>query len=58
MPYADRDGFHEATEQLMDMNRPRAERDAGAHWLIDYITKLAAHRRRRPRRRGDARRQP
>ncbi|MFJ4840726.1 cytochrome P450 [Streptomyces sp. NPDC088746] len=46
VPYADRDGFHEATEQLMDMSRPRAERDAGAHWLIDYITKLVAEKRR------------
>ncbi|WP_406113030.1 cytochrome P450 [Streptomyces sp. NBC_01014] len=46
VPYKDRDGFHHATEAMMDMARSRAERDAGAHWLIDYITALVAEKRR------------
>ncbi|GAA2528826.1 cytochrome P450 [Winogradskya humida] len=46
VPYADRDGFHEATEVMMDMARSREERTAGARWLIDYITKLVAEKRR------------
>ncbi|WP_406135048.1 cytochrome P450 [Streptomyces sp. NBC_01089] len=46
VPYADRDGFHHATEAMMDMGRGREERDRGAHWLIDYITGLVAEKRR------------
>lgn len=46
VPYADRDGFHEATETLMDMGLTREERMAGARWLIDYITRLVAEKRR------------
>ncbi|MFF1692225.1 cytochrome P450 [Streptomyces sp. NPDC058257] len=46
VPYADRDGFHHATEAMMDMGRSREERDRGAHWLIDYITQLVAEKRR------------
>ncbi|MFB7085684.1 cytochrome P450 [Streptomyces sp. NPDC056296] len=46
VPYEDRDGFHEATVDLMDMAKSREERDKGAHWLIDHITKLVADKRR------------
>lgn len=46
VPYEDRDGFHDATVDLMDMAKSREERDKGAHWLIDYITKLVADKRR------------
>ncbi|MFC5833479.1 cytochrome P450 [Nonomuraea insulae] len=46
VPYEDRDGFHHATEVMMDMGRPRQERDKGAYWLIDYITKLVETKRR------------
>ncbi|MDI5971204.1 cytochrome P450 [Streptomyces sp. SL13] len=46
VPYADRDGFHHATEAMMDMANSRAERDRGARWLIDYITRLVADKRR------------
>ncbi|MEU8699356.1 cytochrome P450 [Streptomyces sp. NPDC048680] len=46
VPYEDRDGFHEATVDLMDMAKSREERDKGAHWLIDYITELVADKRR------------
>jgi cytochrome P450 len=46
VPYADRDGFHHATEVMMDMGVSRAERDSGAHWLVDYITALVADKRR------------
>ncbi|WP_019546643.1 cytochrome P450 [Streptomyces sulphureus] len=46
VPYADRDGFHSATEQMMDLANSREERDKGAHWLIDYITRLVAEKRR------------
>lgn len=46
VPYEDRDGFHEATVDLMDMAKSREERDKGAHWLIDYITQLVADKRR------------
>ncbi|GAA1912750.1 cytochrome P450 [Streptomyces durmitorensis] len=46
VPYEDRNGFHEATVDLMDMAKSREERDKGAHWLIDYITKLVADKRR------------
>jgi cytochrome P450 len=46
VPYEDRDGFHNATADLMDMGKSREERDKGAHWLIDYITKLVADKRR------------
>ncbi|BBC35111.1 Cytochrome P450 [Streptomyces graminofaciens] len=46
VPYKDRDGFHEATADLMDMAKSREERDKGAHWLIDHITNLVADKRR------------
>ncbi|MET9531738.1 MULTISPECIES: cytochrome P450 [unclassified Streptomyces] len=46
VPYKDRDGFHHATEAMMDMGRSREERDAGAHWLVGYITDLVAEKRR------------
>ncbi|WNI21420.1 MULTISPECIES: cytochrome P450 [unclassified Streptomyces] len=46
VPYADRDSFHEATVDMMDMAKAREERDKGAHWLIDYITRLVAEKRR------------
>lgn len=46
VPYADRDSFHEATVDLMDMGKSREERDKGAHWLINYITELVAEKRR------------
>ncbi|MFF5010520.1 cytochrome P450 [Streptomyces phaeochromogenes] len=46
VPYADRDGFHHATQALMDMSKSRAERDQGATWLIDYITALVHDKRR------------
>lgn len=46
VPYEDRDGFHHATESMMDMGKPREERDEGAFWLIDYITKLVETKRR------------
>ncbi|WP_405912519.1 cytochrome P450 [Streptomyces sp. NBC_00963] len=46
VPYEDRDGFHHATEAMMDMANPREERDRGAEWLIDYITNLVAEKRR------------
>jgi cytochrome P450 len=46
VPYADRDGFHHATEKLMDMSNSREERDKGAKWLIDYITHLVHEKRR------------
>ncbi|MFB7657473.1 MULTISPECIES: cytochrome P450 [unclassified Streptomyces] len=46
VPYEDRDGFHEATVDLMDMAKSREERDKGAHWLIEHITKLVADKRR------------
>ncbi|AZS83508.1 cytochrome P450 [Streptomyces griseoviridis] len=46
VPYADRDGFHHATQAMMDMSRSREERDRGAKWLIDYITQLVADKRR------------
>ncbi|WP_327657401.1 cytochrome P450 [Streptomyces sp. NBC_00483] len=46
VPYADRDSFHEATVDMMDMAKSREERDKGAHWLIGYITDLVADKRR------------
>lgn len=48
VPYEDRDGFHGATEQMMDMSNPREQRDAGAKWLLDYIGKLVEQKRRDP----------
>ncbi|MEU5839971.1 cytochrome P450 [Streptomyces diacarni] len=45
VPYEDRDGFHHATEIMMDMANDREERDRGAHWLIEYITELVAQKR-------------
>ncbi|MBC2865021.1 cytochrome P450 [Streptomyces mexicanus] len=46
VPYEDRDGFHHATVAMMDMANSREERDKGAHWLVDYITRLVAEKRR------------
>jgi cytochrome P450 len=46
VPYQDRDGFHHATVDMMDMGKSRRERDKGAHWLVDYITQLVADKRR------------
>ncbi|WP_406691858.1 cytochrome P450 [Saccharopolyspora sp. ID03-671] len=48
VPYEDRDGFHGATEQMMDMSNPREQRDAGAKWLMDYINKLVEQKRNNP----------
>jgi cytochrome P450 len=46
VPYEDRDGFHHATVDMMDMGKSKEVRDRGAHWLVDYITKLVADKRR------------
>ncbi|WP_063009592.1 cytochrome P450 [Nocardia nova] len=46
VPYADRDGFHHATEVMTDVGNPREVRDKGAHWLIAYITELIADKKR------------
>ncbi|MCW2718330.1 cytochrome P450 [Pseudonocardia sp.] len=48
VPYSDRDGFHHATETMMDTSRTQAERDKGARWLIGYITDLVAAKRADP----------
>jgi cytochrome P450 len=48
VPYEDRDKFHHATEVMMDTSKRRAERDTGAHWLVEYITKLVAIKRADP----------
>lgn len=48
VPYEDRDGFHGATEAMMDMGRSREERDAGAQWLMGYISKLIEAKRSQP----------
>jgi cytochrome P450 len=48
VPYGDRDQFHHATEVMMDTSKRRAERDTGAHWLVEYITKLVAEKRADP----------
>jgi cytochrome P450 len=48
VPYVDRDKFHVATEVMMDTSKRRAERDSGAHWLMEYITKLVAEKRADP----------
>ncbi|GAB2964671.1 cytochrome P450 [Amycolatopsis acidiphila] len=48
VPYADRDKFHHATEVMMDVSKPRAERDSGARWLQSYITGLVADKRADP----------
>ncbi|WP_371541409.1 cytochrome P450 [Streptomyces sp. NBC_00554] len=45
VPYEDRDGFHEATVDMMDMAKTKEERDKGAHWLVSYITHLVADKR-------------
>ncbi|OBH61938.1 cytochrome [Mycobacterium intracellulare] len=52
VPYEDRDKFHHATEVMMDTSKRRAERDTGAHWLMEYITKLVADKRADPRSEG------
>ncbi|MCI2421331.1 cytochrome P450 [Saccharopolyspora sp. K220] len=48
VPYADRDGFHHATEVMMDVSKSRDERAQGGKWLIDYITELIAVKRADP----------
>lgn len=48
VPYEDRDGFHGATEDMMDMSKPREERDAGAQWLMNYISTLIAAKKEDP----------
>lgn len=48
VPYADRDSFHHATETLMDVSKPRAERYEGHHWLRAYMTELVAAKRADP----------
>ena len=48
VPYTDRDQFHHATEVMMDMSKPRAERAVGARWLQRYITTLVAAKRDDP----------
>jgi cytochrome P450 len=48
VPYADRDGFHEATEVMMDVSKSQQERDGGARWLVSYITDLVAAKRANP----------
>ncbi|HEV7935295.1 MAG TPA: cytochrome P450 [Actinomadura sp.] len=52
VPYTDRDGFHHATEVMMDVSKTQAERDSGARWLIGYITKLVAAKRADPESEG------
>ncbi|MBQ0923588.1 cytochrome P450 [Saccharopolyspora endophytica] len=52
VPYADRDGFHYATEVMMDVSKSRDERAAGGKWLIDYITGLIATKRADPNAEG------
>lgn len=48
VPPEDRDGFHGATEDMMDMSKSREERDAGAKWLLGYIAKLVDQKRADP----------
>ncbi|HVV08099.1 cytochrome P450 [Amycolatopsis sp.] len=48
VPYEDRDKFHHATEVMMDVSKPRAERSVGARWLQDYITGLVAAKKADP----------
>jgi cytochrome P450 len=48
VPHADRDGFHEATEVMMDVSKSQQERDGGARWLVSYITDLVAAKRANP----------
>ncbi|SEP48637.1 cytochrome P450 [Amycolatopsis saalfeldensis] len=48
VPYTDRDRFHHATEVMMDVSKPRAERGRGARWLQDYITGLVAAKKADP----------
>jgi cytochrome P450 len=52
VPYGDRDQFHHATEVMMDTSKRRAERDSGAHWLVEYITKLVSEKRADPQSEG------
>jgi cytochrome P450 len=52
VPYADRDQFHHATEVMMDVSKPRAERDGGARWLQKYITGLVAAKKADPESEG------
>jgi cytochrome P450 len=48
VPYTDRDGFHHATEVMMDLSHTQEERNKGARWLIDYITDLVTAKRADP----------
>jgi cytochrome P450 len=52
VPYADRDRFHYATEVMMDVSKPRADRDRGARWLQEYITGLVAAKKADPESEG------
>ncbi len=48
VPYGDRDGFHGATEKMMDTRASSAERTEGMRWLVRYITDLVAAKRADP----------
>jgi cytochrome P450 len=48
VPYADRDGFHHATEAMMDTGATSAQRAEGARWMIGYIKDLIAGIRANP----------
>lgn len=48
VPYRDRDGFHGATEKMMDTAASGAERTEGLQWLVRYITDLVATKRADP----------
>jgi cytochrome P450 len=48
VPYTDRDGFHGATETMMDTALSAAERAEGQQWLVHYITDLVATKRADP----------
>ncbi|GAA3573718.1 cytochrome P450 [Amycolatopsis ultiminotia] len=52
VPYADRDGFHHATEVMMDVSKTRAERGKGARWLQNYITGLVTAKKADPQSSG------
>ncbi|MDN5913515.1 MAG: cytochrome P450 [Pseudonocardia sp.] len=48
VPYRDRDGFHGATEKMMDTAASGADRTEGLQWLVRYITDLVASKRADP----------
>ncbi|WP_328608552.1 cytochrome P450 [Amycolatopsis sp. NBC_00345] len=52
VPYGDRDGFHHATEVMMDVSKTHAERTAGARWLTGYIGDLVTSLRGDPKATG------